>query len=521
MDQVEHAKLLAALLGVLKKESSKVKSALLEELHSELNKIEVPDPILVEGPQGPQGPQGETGPVGPRGLLGEIGPMGSRGPVGEKGDRGDPGRNIVEAQMNDSGHLFLYRDDGVQFPVGNIIGEQGPIGPIGPQGLKGDKGDIGPQGEQGIAGPRGPKGEKSAPGPQGLKGDQGIQGIQGPIGPQGEQGKQGVKGDKGDRGETGLQGIPGLKGDKGDIGPRGPQGVKGDPGRDGESPDIEPYLKKVSEETRKFQDNIRRTITRASLGGSSSGGGEVRLEFLDDVDRDSVKQNGKVLQYNSSTGKFVGATISGVSSSTGDVSNTYLQATFVSNTAFQSFIANTNPRFDQYLQVSNNKTILAGNNITLTQNASSITIASTAAGGGSTDLTSVTTSIVPVSNNNLDLGTANLRWRDIYLSGTTINLGGATISSDGTGQIAISGTGAVLPANSRVEVVGRQKTIATIGESGSAERLVPLFTQASGLKVPAITFAFRTETNVKVFTNFFLNSGNQIDRESAAAQFLF
>ena len=42
------------------------------------------------------------------------------------------------------------------------------------------------------------------------------------------------------------------------------------------------------------------------------GGGEVRLEFLDDVDRDTAKVNGKVLQYESSTGKFIGASASGV-----------------------------------------------------------------------------------------------------------------------------------------------------------------------------------------------------------------
>ena len=38
------------------------------------------------------------------------------------------------------------------------------------------------------------------------------------------------------------------------------------------------------------------------------GGGEVRLEFLDDVDRDSAKVDGKVLSYQASTGKFVGVT---------------------------------------------------------------------------------------------------------------------------------------------------------------------------------------------------------------------
>jgi len=523
MNHLEEARLLAALLGVLKKEKSSLREELLKEIHSELGNIELPEPVLVEGPQGPQG---EQGPQGPRGFLGEQGPQGEIGPVGEKGDQGLPGKTIIEAQLNDSGNLYLYRDDGVQFPIGNVIGEQGPVGPIGPKGDKGDKGDQGIPGEQGPQGDIGPQGDRGLSGLQGRrgeKGEKGDSGEQGLPGVKGDQGDVGPIGPKGDRGDIGLQGIQGEKGPKGDKGDPGPQGEKGDPGKDGESPDIEPYLKKVTEEQKKFQDNIRRTITRASMGGSSSGGGEVRLEFLDDVDRNSAKQNGKVLRFNSSTGKFEGATVlTEGGAGSGDVANTYLQATFVSNTNFQSFVANTNPRFDQYLQVANNKTIVAGNNIVISQNSVAIEISSTASGGGGgTDLTAVTTNIVPSSNNTLDLGTSEKRWRDLFLSGQTINLGGATISSDGTGQISISGTGAVLPANSRVSISNQQKTIATIGENGSAERLVPLFTQATGLTAPANTFSFRTETNTKVFTRFFLNSGAQIDADAAAAQFLF
>ena len=496
MNHLEEAKLLAALLGVLKKESSKVRDTLLEELHSELKKIELPEPVLVEGPVGPQG---SPGPQGPRGLLGEQGPAGSIGPKGDRGEQGTPGKNIVEAQLNDNGNLYLYRDDGVQFPIGNIIGEQGPIGltgPAGPKGDKGDKGEPGLQGEQGEQGPQGTQGIQGVQGVQGDRGERGPRGDPGKQGPVGEKGKVGPKGEKGDigprgeRGLTGLQGIPGLKGDKGEP---GPQGEKGDPGKDGETPNLEPYLKKVSEETKKFQDNIRRTITRASLGGSSSGGGEVRLEFLDDVDRDTAKINGRYLKYDETSGKFVGATVSGGSGGSGDVSNTYLQSTFVSNTSFQTYVSNTNTRLN---------TLESG-------------------GGGDFNPLSVSSNIVPSANNIYDLGAAGLRWKDLFLSGQTINLGGATISSDGTGQIALSGTGAVLPANSRVAVVGQEKTIATLGESGSAERFVPLFTQDSGLTRPANTFSFRTETNVKVFTRFFLNSGDQIDPDAAAAQFLF
>ncbi len=48
-----------------------------------------------------------------------------------------------------------------------------------------------------------------------------------------------------------------------------------------------------------------------NLVNAQGGGGEVRLEFLDDVDRDSVKVDGKFLKYQASTGTFVGADASG------------------------------------------------------------------------------------------------------------------------------------------------------------------------------------------------------------------
>jgi len=44
---------------------------------------------------------------------------------------------------------------------------------------------------------------------------------------------------------------------------------------------------------------------------TQGGGGEVRLEFLDDIDRDTAKVNNKFLKYNSSTGKWEGADASG------------------------------------------------------------------------------------------------------------------------------------------------------------------------------------------------------------------
>ena len=47
----------------------------------------------------------------------------------------------------------------------------------------------------------------------------------------------------------------------------------------------------------------------------------------------------------------------------------------------------------------------------------------------------VSSSILPGTNEAYDLGSATHRWRDLYLSGSTIDLGGTKISRDGTGDI--------------------------------------------------------------------------------------
>jgi len=59
-------------------------------------------------------------------------------------------------------------------------------------------------------------------------------------------------------------------------------------------------LKKEMDQLRKMVYETVRTAT------AQGGGGEVRLEFLDDVDRDSAKVNGKVLQYDAVSGLWTG-----------------------------------------------------------------------------------------------------------------------------------------------------------------------------------------------------------------------
>ena len=48
------------------------------------------------------------------------------------------------------------------------------------------------------------------------------------------------------------------------------------------------------------------------------------------------------------------------------------------------------------------------------------------------------------------LGSASKRWQTAYLSAETLDIGGATISSDGTGTLTIAATGATLPSGSKL-----------------------------------------------------------------------
>lgn len=60
-----------------------------------------------------------------------------------------------------------------------------------------------------------------------------------------------------------------------------------------------------------LQEHYRLFVNRVQQQLSTiGGGGETRLEFLDDVDRTSAKTDGYVLAYQASTGKFIGTEVS-------------------------------------------------------------------------------------------------------------------------------------------------------------------------------------------------------------------
>ncbi len=288
VSELKEAKLLAAALKLAKQHSSEIITEeielLRESLETQIKNIEkIHEGSIFTGPKGDPGltgPQGEVGPQGIKGDTGARGPRGERGLIGEQGYQGETGPKGEKG------------DPGPQ-------GERGFIGEQGEQGVQGPVGPIGARGERGLQGEKGEKGER------GLLGEQGVPGPEGPQGPQGEQGLLGEQGPPGPAGAVGPQGVQGKTGPRGEIGPTGPRGEKGDPGSDADVTKLEERLEVT---VKQINDRISKVAAGSGGGG---GSGEVRLEFLDDVDRATALVNGKFLKYDSASGTFVGADAGG------------------------------------------------------------------------------------------------------------------------------------------------------------------------------------------------------------------
>jgi len=131
------------------------------------------------------------------------------------------------------------------------------------------------------------------------------------------------------------------------------------------------------------------------------------------------------------------------------------------------------------------------------------------------DLSAIDEDILPDATNTRDLGSATKRWKDIYLSSNSIDLAGATISSDGTGTIEIAATGATLPDNSR-DSGGNLLAVTGTGSrtGGVAVRKVPFFSRSGGLSTKNADFEFNASIdNASVFTDsssFTLSNGNTL-----------
>ena len=217
------------------------------------------------------------------------------------------------------------------------------------------------------------------------------------------------------------------------------------------------------------------TLQLHSLGG----GGSTKINEMDDIDY-STKQNGYALKWNSTSNKYdfgeVAVSFAAVDEDIiPDVNNTRNLGSASktwSNGYFQNLYVSGST-----LEVSNDA-VLKGD-IQLGLNSGDSTEDTITVNGR------FVSNLEPLTNITYDLGSPNRRWRDIYLSGNTIDLAGATISGDGTGQILISASGATLPQGSKV---GTQTIAQSDSATGIVTKSVPIYTQNSGLSTPAATF---------------------------------
>ena len=227
------------------------------------------------------------------------------------------------------------------------------------------------------------------------------------------------------------------------------------------------------------------------------GSGVTEVSKLDDVDKDTL-QDGYVLSYKPNVApinlpfKWIDP------ASVGDI--TKITAT------------------DGLTGGGTSGDVIIGILPTLSVTASNITL-----GDDASDTVTYTgkinSDVLPSANNTYDLGSSTNRWNNIWLSSTTINLGGAEISSDGTGTISIAATGAVLPAGSLVGI----DAIATANTvTGVSTRNVPFFTRAGGSSTAAATYVFKGSGADDIeFENFFFSNGTSIMDTQTFAQFVF
>ena len=139
----------------------------------------------------------------------------------------------------------------------------------------------------------------------------------------------------------------------------------------------------------------------------------------------------------------------------------------------------------------------------------------------SVDLGAITEHILHDTTETYDLGSTSKRFRSLYLAGDTIDIGGSTISSDGTGQISISANGATLPLNSNVEISsGNTKTLALAGADGSPVQAVPFFSKAGGLNSQNTKLDFKADPD-KVVASFTLSNGSVLGSSLGNTLFFF
>ena len=137
--------------------------------------------------------------------------------------------------------------------------------------------------------------------------------------------------------------------------------------------------------------------------------------------------------------------------------------------------------------------------------------------------------LIPTQDGVFTLGSSTRRWQTLFVAANTIDLGGATISSDGTGSVTIAAEGAVLPTGSKVSANPISILGATAGTQARPIQNVPIYvsdgsTTFTDAQLLAATAPLNLEFNatvedVPVYTDagqtFTLSDGSELGASAA------
>ena len=137
--------------------------------------------------------------------------------------------------------------------------------------------------------------------------------------------------------------------------------------------------------------------------------------------------------------------------------------------------------------------------------------------------------LIPTQDGVFTLGSSTRRWQTLFVAANTIDLGGATISSDGTGSVTIAAEGAVLPTGSKVSANPIALLGATAGTQARPIQNVPIYisdgsTTFTDSQLLATTAPLNLEFNatvedVPVYTDagqtFTLSDGSELGASAA------
>ena len=190
-------------------------------------------------------------------------------------------------------------------------------------------------------------------------------------------------------------------------------------------------IEALRKEFEQYKTALQNQVTKGLA--TSSGGGEVRLEFLDDVDRDTAKVDGKFLKFDSSSGKFVGADANPTDESIQDI----IGAMVSSNT--ESGITATYQDGDGTLDFT-----VGTLNQDTTGNAATATALATARNIGGVSFDGTANINLPGVNTSGDQDTSgNAATATALATGRTIN----GTSFDGTANITVTAAAGTLTGN--------------------------------------------------------------------------